>query len=380
MPIISSTGKTIYSRHDQLPRPVKKKLDSESSTSSVTGQLDSSATRDPSKLDLMSLLKEGGFFLLLVILVSWALQSRQHGLISSSHSVMSVDEAIVFTNYLDLSSQEIFLSPPPILNNSSQDDSAHTTDIIPEHYLQGPCGDSRHQVFEGGKVTVSYELTSLSVDDQSQPLVVLSTSTPIHFTVKSVQDAIHTGSTLPLLHYMTIGLCKGQTKSLQFTQELFDQIPPNDVNSFSPTNNQFLTMLFPTLSTTTMNDKQQKIRTSTLALPLTFKVTVDDVESVETLRLKFQEEEKVRLQNGDISAFFRATLGKIHPVFLLIAYVGVRFGSQYYKRMRINSLKKKRLQEGLKAGKTEEMEVTYDDVIQDEINQEVSEAMAEQSN
>jgi hypothetical protein len=48
--------------------------------------------------------------------------------------------------------------------------------------------------------------------------------------------------------------------------------------------------------------------------------------------------------------------------------------------MRINSLKKKRLQEGLKAGKTEEMEVTYDDVIQDEINQEVSEAMAEQSN
>jgi len=361
MPIISANGKTFYSRYDQAPRQEKTKRETKPTSPATFADSDDNSFSTPSKIDLMALMKESGFFLILVVLISWALQSRQHGLFSTNNSVMSGQEAATYVNYITLSSNEAFSSPvrqsidDQISSNSDDDQmTASTIDSIPKHYRQGPCGDDRNRVFEGGKVFVSYKLIT---HEQNQ--IILSTDTPVDFIVKSSHDAIHTGSTLPLLHHLALGLCKGETRSFEFTQELFDRTTNQQKDGeFNPNSNQFLTTLFPTLSTTTVNEQKQKTRTSTITLPFTFTVTINDVESSETLKLKFLEEEKIKLQHGDISAFFRAILGKIHPIFILFAYVGIRFGSLYYKRMRISSLKKKHPQEALSGEEVGAVSVT----------------------
>jgi hypothetical protein len=157
---------------------------------------------------------------------------------------------------------------------------------------------------------------------------IASSTTPITFTLKSPITAIHTGSTLPLLHLAAAGMCVNQTKVVRLDEPSF--LPPEDASfRFTPTSSQFLTTIFPSFA---QGPRGKKI--STIQLPVELALTVVNVVSENAMQLKLHQEEQERLRQGDFNAFIRALFGKINPLFLFIGYVGVRFGMMVFKRIK----------------------------------------------
>lgn len=380
MPLITSSGQKVYGRHEQAPRPERKKKDDKKGDDDSTDSSSATSTTQHSdNWTVLSFIKEIFGLLVVVGLITWSVYLRKDGMISVNGSVMSSNEAAVYSNYIELAGTQTFLTPVQIPTTTDPTTENNDADVVAEsvdaQFQGGACGDYRLEVFEGGETTVSYTLST-----PNSPTPLLQSQQPIRFTTKSLQDAVLTGSTLPLLHFMTVGMCKGQEKKIEFTQDTLNTLLSNPHPHFNPTQNQLMLTLFPTLTSGPRKDLQ-----STLTLPFTFGVTVVDVVSQHTITLLQKQEDQIKLKNGDMGAFFRATVGSIHPLALLLAYVGMRFGAMYYNRWRIKQYRRKREAEAKANGATEEQiaqikqeEVTLDDVVQDQVDTRVAEMIAEQ--
>lgn len=183
--------------------------------------------------------------------------------------------------------------------------------------------------------------TDSQVDDE---YTTVEPTQSVTFMVKPTNVAIQTASTLPLLHTLSLGMCKGQIKTVEFTEALYQKAvqatTQNDASHpFRPTQSDFLLTLFPTFSTGSRSAK-----TTTITFPIEFSLEVVDVVTKDARKTKILEEEKIKFQNGDLSAFVRAIIGSIHPIVALIVYVALRTGGAFYKRWKIRAHRQKAIE------------------------------------
>lgn len=366
MPIVTK-DKTIYGRHEIVPRERKTQDKTNNSAEDAAQRAQEERESANERTHVMQILKEVFFFLVLLVGLGYYTYYRTDGLMLKSSSLMPTTTAeqyaAVALNNTETTHLSTFVAPKKqtvtalintidnIVNNTDtitqltnhtnttatptpsieqqehqQDDDHITPDPLEFDEL---CQHVDYHALIGSRVSVTYKLFSPTTNT-----TLIDQTTPITFNLKSFAGAIEQGSASPLLHLAVVDMCLNQTKMLQIKS------PQQQQQQQQFDFNQYFSTLFPTLVNYTRvanetTGKTQVVATTLLTAeqtPLELTVQLIQIETAQQLSLSLQAAEAEKLKNGDFTAFIRATFAKVHPFYLLVGYVGIRFGTSMSKR------------------------------------------------